>query len=66
MDVRLTVAAENGLVAVDDGRPWPGGTNLLLPFAQACEDADECETGLHERQKKSNSSSQDGDETRQK
>jgi hypothetical protein len=31
-DVRLTVAAENGIVALDGGLPWAGISNLLLPF----------------------------------
>ena len=31
-DVRLTVPEGNGLVAVNGGQPWPGCTNLLLPF----------------------------------
>jgi hypothetical protein len=31
-DVRLTVALENGIVAVADGEPWTGCANLLLPF----------------------------------
>ena len=31
-DVRLTVTEGNGIVAADDGQPWTGCTNLLLPF----------------------------------
>ena len=30
--VHLTVGAENGVVAVDDGGVWAGVTNLALPF----------------------------------
>jgi hypothetical protein len=30
--IRMDVWAENGIVAVDDGQPWPGVTNLPLPF----------------------------------
>ena len=31
-DVRLTVSEGNGIVAADNGEPWPGCSNLLLPF----------------------------------
>jgi len=30
--VKLDAWAENGIVAADDGQPWPGCTNLPLPF----------------------------------
>lgn len=30
--VHLSVAEGNGIVALADGQPWPGCTNLLLPF----------------------------------
>jgi hypothetical protein len=30
--IRMDAWTENGIVAVDDGQPWPGVTNLPLPF----------------------------------
>jgi hypothetical protein len=30
--IRMDAWAENGIVAVGDGQPWPGCTNLPLPF----------------------------------
>jgi len=30
--VHLNIAEGNGIVAAADGQPWPGCTNLLLPF----------------------------------
>jgi hypothetical protein len=30
--VHLTATEGNGIVAVDDAAPWPGVTNLSLPF----------------------------------
>lgn len=30
--VHLTVGEGNGIVALADGQPWPGCTELLLPF----------------------------------
>ena len=32
IDTRLTVAAGNGVVAVDDGGPFAGVTNVVIPF----------------------------------
>ena len=31
-DQELTVAADNGIVAVDDGGTWAGCTDLVLPY----------------------------------
>jgi len=31
--VHLSVAEGNGIVTLADGQPWPGCTNLLLPFS---------------------------------
>jgi hypothetical protein len=30
--VHLNVGEGNGIVALADGQPWPGCTNLSLPF----------------------------------
>jgi hypothetical protein len=32
LGVHLNAAEGNGIVALADGQPWPGCTNLLLPF----------------------------------